>query len=84
MNKTTFHCLQHNFQLKGSEHATNLPGVTAASSIFPPGGIKTFYPQSHLCEDMKCYHNYKAMHDEWYFSGSFTEDPRRSKEVTEL
>ncbi|XP_021927806.1 uncharacterized protein LOC110833711 isoform X3 [Zootermopsis nevadensis] len=76
--------LNHNFKSPDSKHAANLPDVTAAVSTFPIGGMKLFYPQGHLCDDQQYYHNYKTMHDEWYFSGSFTEDPRRSKEVTEL
>jgi hypothetical protein len=52
--------------------------------MFSPRGVQMFFPQGQLCEDKQSYHNDKALHDEWYFTGSFTQDPRRSKEVTEL
>ncbi|PNF23994.1 hypothetical protein B7P43_G09289 [Cryptotermes secundus] len=76
--------LNHNFQPPGSKPHANLPDVTAASSMFPRRGTLTFSPQGQLCEDKQYYHNEKALHDEWYFTGTFTQDPRRSKEVTEL
>ncbi|XP_069688962.1 uncharacterized protein [Periplaneta americana] len=68
----------------GSRPVSNLPDVTAAAAVFPPGQMKTFYPQGQFCEDVQCCHEYKGSHDDWYFSGSFTQDPRKSKEVTEL
>jgi hypothetical protein len=75
---------QHNFQPLGLKPAANLPDFTAATSMLPSTGMKMLYTQGQLCEDKQCKTNDNILHDAWSFSGSFTLEPRRSKEVTEL
>jgi hypothetical protein len=79
-----FYYPQHNFQPTGLKPAANLPDVTAASTMLPSTGMKMLYTQGQLCEDKQSITSDNTLHDAWSFSGSFTLDPHRSKEVTEL
>jgi len=51
--------------------------------MLPSTGMK-MYTQGQLCEDKQWNTNDSMVQDAWSFSGSFTLDPHRSKEVTEL
>jgi hypothetical protein len=51
--------------------------------MLPSTGMK-MYTQGLLCEDKQGNTDDDMLHDTWSFSGSFTLDPHRSKEVTEL
>jgi len=52
--------------------------------MLPSTGMKMLYTHGHLYEDKQYNTNDNTLHDAWSFSDSFTLDPHRSKEVTEL
>ncbi|KAJ9586385.1 hypothetical protein L9F63_019966, partial [Diploptera punctata] len=76
--------INHNFQPPGKKRIINLPDITADTSKFCAGTMTTHCPQDLSPEGEQYFHRGKTTQDSWYFSGSFTEDPRKSKEVTEL